>query len=104
MEELRFQLQQEEYEANERRKDKEELEKKIRHKELMIQAEKEDIAMKQARKAEEARIEQEFKRQMLEKFAQDEKLEQLSQQKRRMKELEHKKEVLNIRFWSKSLD
>jgi len=30
---------------------------------------------------------------MLEKFAEDDKLEQMNQQKRRMRELEHKKEV-----------
>lgn len=34
---------------------------------------------------------------MLDKFAEDDKLEQLNQQKRRMKELEHKKEV--ERLW-----
>lgn len=31
---------------------------------------------------------------MLEKFAEDDKLEQMNQQKRRMRELEHKKEVI----------
>ena len=31
---------------------------------------------------------------MLEKFAEDDRIEQFNQQKRRMKELEHKKEVI----------
>jgi 3-methyladenine DNA glycosylase/8-oxoguanine DNA glycosylase len=93
LQDLRFELQQEEFDANERRKDREEVEKKQRFKELMIQAEREDIALKQARRAEEERIEAEYKRQMMEKFALDEKLEQMSQQKRRMKEMEFKREV-----------
>lgn len=38
---------------------------------------------------------------MLEKFAREDKLEQLAQQKRRMKELEHKKEV--ERMWLERL-
>ena len=39
----------------------------------------------------------EFRRMMMEKFAREDKIEQLAQQKRRMKELEHKKEV--ERLW-----
>ena len=38
-------------------------------------------------------MEIEFRRNMMEKFAREDKLEQLAQQKRRMKEHEHKKEV-----------
>ena len=38
-------------------------------------------------------MEGEFRRMMMEKFSREDKLEQLAQQKRRMKELEHKKEV-----------
>ena len=65
-------------------------------KEQMMQAEKEAHAMKLAKKEEEENLEREYRRAMMEKFAQDDKLEQLSQQKRRMKELEHKKEVFLI--------
>ena len=60
----------------------------------MMQAEREAHEMKLAKKLEEDRMEQEFRKMMMDKFAHDEKLEQLSAQKRRMKELEHKKEVL----------
>ena len=35
----------------------------------------------------------EFRQKMMERFAQEDKLEQMAQQKRRMKEIEHKKEV-----------
>jgi hypothetical protein len=36
-------------------------------------------------------MEEKFRRDMMAKFAQDEKLEQMNAQKRRMKELEHRK-------------
>ena len=38
-------------------------------------------------------MEVEFRRNMMDKFAKEDKLEQLAQQKRRMKEHEHKREV-----------
>ena len=47
-------------------------------------------------------MEQEFRRLMMEKFAREDKLEQLAQQKRRMRELEHKKEV--ERLWLERLN
>ena len=65
----------------------------------MIQAERDDYAMKQARKAEEDRIERQFRQQMMDKFKEDERLEQLSQQKRRMKELQFKKDVRERSSW-----
>lgn len=46
-------------------------------------------------------MEKEFRVRMLEKFANDDKLEQLAQNKRRMKEIEHKKEV--ERLWQERL-
>lgn len=60
----------------------------------MMQAEREAHAMKLAKKQEEDRMEKEFRKMMMDKFALDEKLEQLSMQKRRMKEQEHKREVI----------
>lgn len=44
------------------------------------------------------REEDEFKRKMAVKFAEDERIEQLNAHKRRMKELEHKKEI--DRIWN----
>lgn len=49
--------------------------------------------MKAERIQEEKRIEQEFKVRLMQKFAEDEKLEQMNQNKRRMRELEHKRDV-----------
>lgn len=46
-------------------------------------------------------MEQEFRRNMMEKFAKEDKLEQLAQQKRRMKEQEHKREI--ERLWQERL-
>lgn len=39
-------------------------------------------------------MEKEFRKRMLEKFAEDEKIEQMNAQKKRMRELEHKREVI----------
>lgn len=47
-------------------------------------------------------MEADFRRTMMDKFAREDKLEQLAQQKRRMKELEHKKEV--ERMWLERLN
>lgn len=56
-------------------------------------AEQEARERKRIMKEEEERMEKEFRTRMLDKFANDDKLEQLAQNKRRMKEVEHKKEV-----------
>lgn len=47
-------------------------------------------------------MEDEFKRKMAEKFAEDERLEQMNAQKRRMRELEHKREI--ERLWQEKLN
>lgn len=46
-------------------------------------------------------MEDEFKRKMAEKFAEDERLEQMNAQRRRMRELEHKREI--ERLWQEKL-
>ena len=46
-------------------------------------------------------MEEEFKKKLMEKFAEDERLEQMNQQKRRMKEQEHKREI--ERLWAEKL-
>ena len=46
-------------------------------------------------------MEDEFKRKLMEKFAEDERLEQMNAQRRRMRELEHKREV--ERLWQEKL-
>ncbi len=46
-------------------------------------------------------MEEDFKRKLMDKFAQDERLEQMNAQKRRMKELEHKREIEKL--WQEKL-
>ena len=46
-------------------------------------------------------MEEEFKIKMAEKFAEDERLEQMNAQKRRMRELAHKREI--ERLWQEKL-
>lgn len=46
-------------------------------------------------------MEDEFKRKLMEKFAEDERLEQMNAQRRRMREQEHRREV--ERLWQEKL-
>ena len=46
-------------------------------------------------------MEDEFKHKLMQKFAEDERLEQMNAQKRRMRELEHKREI--ERLWQEKL-
>lgn len=46
-------------------------------------------------------MEEEFKRKLMEKFAEDDRLEQMNAQRRRMRELEHKREI--ERLWQEKL-
>ena len=46
-------------------------------------------------------MEEEFKRKLMEKFAEDDRLEQMTAQRRRMRELEHKREI--ERLWQEKL-
>ena len=62
----------------------------------MLQAAIEHMQIKEEKKRDEERMENEFKRKLMEKFAEDERLEQYNAQKRRMKEIEYKKEVMII--------
>ena len=57
--------------------------------------------LKEERMAEEKRIEDEFKQKLMQKFAEDERLEQMNAQKRRMREQEHKREI--ERLWLEKL-
>jgi len=59
------------------------------------------MRLKAERIAEEKRLEDEFKSKLLAKFAEDERLEQMAQQRRRMRELEHRREV--ERLWQQKL-
>lgn len=59
----------------------------------MLQCAIEQMQVKEARKREEERLENEFKKKLIEKFAEDERLEQYNAIRRKQKELDLKKEV-----------
>jgi hypothetical protein len=59
------------------------------------------MRLKEERRQEELRLEGEFKDKLMAKFAEDERLEQMNAQKRRMRELEHKREI--ERIWNERL-
>jgi hypothetical protein len=59
----------------------------------MLQCAIEQMQVKEARRREEERLENEFKKKLIEKFAEDEKLEQYNAIRRRQKELDYKNEV-----------
>ena len=69
---------------------------------LELQAAKDyQLKLKAERLEEERRMEMEFKMNMAEKFAEDERLEQMNAQKRRMREQEHKRQIEKL--WQEKL-
>ncbi len=94
VENVRNELYLEEFEEQARRKEREEMEKRERQKQELLAAKEYQERLKQERKAEELRMEDEFKTKLMQKFAEDERIEQMNAQKRRMKELEHKRRVI----------
>lgn len=68
----------------------------------MQRAERDAKERKRLQREEEQRMEVEFRVNMMNKFAKEDKLEQLAQQKRRMKEHEHKREVEGL--WLEKLN
>ena len=56
----------------------------------------EQFRVKEQKKKEEDRMENDFKKRLMEKFAEDEKLEQYNAIRRKQKEIELKKEVNNF--------
>jgi hypothetical protein len=67
----------------------------------MLQCAIEQMMKKEERKREEEKVEGEFKTRLLEKFVEDEKLEQYNMQRRRQKEIDYKKEVRYIFIYNK---
>jgi hypothetical protein len=62
-------------------------------KEELLLAQAYQHQLKEERLEEEKRMEDEFRTKMMEKFGEDDRIEQMNAQKRRMKEQEHKREV-----------
>ena len=92
-EELRNMLLEEEERERLEEQAKQEAEKKLRRRIEMLRDHDEAVFIKQMKAEQELQEEQEFRSAMLEKFARDDRLEQLSAQKRRMKGLEHGRAV-----------
>lgn len=93
LEDIRETLALEEEEERLRRKEEGERKKREDDKEAMMAASNEAKMVKAARLAKEKDEELAFRDAMLQKFAEEDRLEQMSAQRRRMKQAEHKKEV-----------
>lgn len=83
----------EEQEEAEQAKEQAEKERQLRQRIELQQTHRAQMEFKQMRMQAEAEEEDAFRRQMLAKFAEDDRLEQMNAQKRRMKQLEHKRAV-----------
>lgn len=93
LEKLRVELYQEEEEERARMRDQQLFESRIRKRLEMIDSYQMQVREKQQRTQREHEEEETFRNKMMQKFAEDERIEQLNAQKRRMKQLEHKKAV-----------
>merc|ERR1711988_1597240 len=93
LEDIRETLALEEEEERLRRKEEGERQKREADREMMQAAAEEAKMVKAARLAKEKAEDDAFRAAMLEKFAQEDRLEQMSAQRRRMKQEEHKREV-----------
>ncbi|KAM9860549.1 uncharacterized protein ACBR49_012903 [Aulostomus maculatus] len=93
MEKIRQELHMEEQEEAIRQREIEEMEKKIRQRLLMQQTFQEQMAFKEMRRQAKKEEEETFRKISMAKFAEDDRIEQMNAQKRRMKQLEHKREV-----------
>lgn len=69
------------------------MEKKIRQRVTMERAYREAVAFKEMRTQAEKEEEDHFRRAAMAKFAEDDRIDQMNAQRRRMKQLEHKREV-----------
>ena len=74
-------------------KELEEKEKKIRQKEAMLASAIEQAKLKEEKKRKEEEEEKDFKKKLLDKFKEDERLEQMSIARRKQKELDYKVEI-----------
>lgn len=72
------------------------MERRIRQRLELQQIRQEQLAFKQLRLQAEKDDEEAFRAMMLAKFAEDERIEQMNAQRRRMKQLEHKRAVEKI--------
>ena len=71
----------------------EEMEKKIRQRLMLQRSYQQEMAFKEMRQQAEREEEEAFRRTTMAKMAEDDRIEQMNARKRRMKQLEHKREV-----------
>ena len=93
IEKLRTDLYYEEFEYNERMKEQQKREKELQVREELMAANDYQKRLKEQKKNEDLQMEKTFKEQMMKKFAEDDRIEQMNAQKRRMKELEHRRQA-----------
>ncbi|KAM9366973.1 LOW QUALITY PROTEIN: zinc finger protein 280C-like [Symphorus nematophorus] len=93
MERVREELHLEEQEEANRQREIEEMENKIRQRLMMQRTCQEQMAFKEMRRQAEKEEEDAFRKITMAKFAEDDRIEQMNERKRRMKQLEHKREV-----------
>ncbi|KAM8804412.1 meiosis-specific nuclear structural protein 1 [Eudromia elegans] len=93
LEQVRQELHQEEQAEMERKKEMAEIEKRIRQRIDLRQTYEEQFALKKIVQQAMQEEEEAFRQEMLAKFAEDDRIEQMNAQKRRMKQLEHRRAV-----------
>ncbi|KAM9275372.1 meiosis-specific nuclear structural protein 1 [Morus bassanus] len=93
LEKVRQELYLEEQAETERQKEMAEIEKRMRQRLDLRQTYEEQFALKKVAQQAIQEEEEAFRQQMLAKFAEDDRIEQMNAQKRRMKQLEHRRAV-----------
>lgn len=93
---LRNELHQQELEAVARRREEMQMRKKLEDKEEMKKAYVFQMDMKEQKKQKEIEEEEHIRNQIMKKFAEDDRIEQMNEQKRRMKVQEHKREAQRL--------
>ncbi|KAL5256238.1 hypothetical protein ACHWQZ_G011457 [Mnemiopsis leidyi] len=93
LQQIRDELAWEEEEEQNRLREKAERERQIRMRLELQEVERQQIHIKAAKKEAEKQEDDRFRQEMLAKFAEDDRIEQMNAQKRRMKQLEHKRAV-----------
>ncbi|KAK7497864.1 hypothetical protein BaRGS_00010998 [Batillaria attramentaria] len=93
MERVRLELHLEEQEEKERQQEKMDMENRIRQRIELQHTHAQQMHFKALRIQAEKEEEDQFRQQMLAKFAEDDRIEQMNAQKRRMKQQEHKRAV-----------
>merc|ERR1711988_644613 len=74
-------------------KEKEKMERAVKQRMDIAMANEYQRQLKAIRREEEKQEEEHFRQAMMDKFAEDDRLDQLNAQKRRMKQLEHRREI-----------